>query len=113
LPVAIVLGAAITAPGEELFWRGLFQSRLAGSLGWGLAALITWVASLAVYVGSGNLPIIAGAVVGGAVWGSLALWTHGVLASILCHSIWTALMLAVPPGRTARRVVESSRPVPA
>jgi membrane protease YdiL (CAAX protease family) len=46
---------------------------------------------------SGSLPLVAGAAVGGAVWGAFALWTHGVLASLLCHGVWTALMLIRPP----------------
>ena len=33
-----------------------------------------------------------------AAWGALSLWTHGVLASVLCHVTWTGLMVALPPG---------------
>jgi membrane protease YdiL (CAAX protease family) len=102
LPAAILLAAGITAPGEEVFWRGLAQWRFAEGLGWPKAVLVVLGASVACYLASQSLPIIAGAVVAGAVWGGLALWTHGVLASILCHVVWTALMVGVPPGRTAR-----------
>jgi membrane protease YdiL (CAAX protease family) len=51
---------------------------------------------VAVNLPSGNLAIIAGAVVGGAVWSALAWWTGGALASIVCHAIWTALILGFP-----------------
>ena len=97
LPAALVLAAAVVAPGEELFWRGLFQGRLAGAAGWLVAALVTWAIYVVANAASGSLPILAAAVVSGAVWGALALWTRGVLASVVCHSLWTALMVAAPP----------------
>ena len=97
LPAALVLAAAVVAPGEELFWRGLFQGRLAGATGWLVAALVTWAIYVVTNAASGSLPILAAAVVSGAVWGALALWTHGVLASLACHSLWTSLMVAAPP----------------
>jgi membrane protease YdiL (CAAX protease family) len=103
LGAALLLAAGVTAPGEELFWRGLFQTRLAGEFGWVVAAAVTWACYVAVNLVSGSLPIIAGGIVAGAAWGALALWTHGVLASLLCHVVWTGLMLAVPPGRGATR----------
>jgi membrane protease YdiL (CAAX protease family) len=96
--VALLLAAGVTAPAEELFWRGLVQGRLAEAIGWPLAALATWGIYVAVNAASESLPIIAGAIVSGAVWGGLTLWTHGVLASLLCHAVWTALMLSFPPG---------------
>jgi membrane protease YdiL (CAAX protease family) len=95
--------AGVTAVGEELFWRGLFQAELARPAGRALGALLTWVVYLFVNSASGSLPILAGAAVGGAVWGALASVTGGVLASILCHTLWTSLMLALPPGGSARR----------
>jgi membrane protease YdiL (CAAX protease family) len=104
LPAALVLAAAVVAPGEELFWRGLFQGRVAGATGWLVAALVTWAVYVAANAASGSLPILAAAVVSGAVWGALALWTHGVLASLLCHSVWTALMVAAPPVAPVRRL---------
>jgi membrane protease YdiL (CAAX protease family) len=45
---------------------------------------------------SRNLAIVAGAVVGGAVWCGLCAWTGGVGASLACHVAWTALMLVFP-----------------
>jgi len=107
LPTALVLAAGTTAAGEEFFWRGLFQSRLASTLGWPAAALVTWFAYVIVNAASASLAILAGAVVSGAVWGALALWTHGVLASVLCHAVWTGLMVTLPPGGAERRTVRA------
>ena len=93
----IVLAAALMAPGEELFWRGLFQAKLSIVLDDRTAGgAIAWAAFVAVNLPSGNLAIIAGAVVGGAVWSALAWWTGGVLASIVCNATWTAPILGVP-----------------
>lgn len=100
---ALVIAALVVAPGEELFWRGLFQSRLAAATGWPGASVLTWLVYVGANSASRSLPILFGALVSGAVWGALALWTHGVLASLLCHAVWTSLMLVFPPGGTKRR----------
>jgi membrane protease YdiL (CAAX protease family) len=106
---AILLGAVLLVAGEELFWRGFVQVRLAEADGRSVGALATLGAFVGVNVASGNLAVIAAALVGGAVWTALAYWTGGVLASLLSHSVWTALMLAFPavsPG--AAPVIDSA-----
>ena len=102
LPWALLLASGVTAASEEIFWRGLFQGRLASAVGWPAAAVVTWVAYVVANAASGSLPILAGAVVSGAVWGALALGTRGILASLVCHALWTGLMLALPPGGAER-----------
>ncbi len=96
--VAISLGVLVAVPGEELFWRGLVQPRLQASLPVLSGPALAWAAYVVANASSGSLPFAAGAVVGGAVWAALALWTKGVLASVVCHGAWTALMLSRPPG---------------
>lgn len=98
LAVTLLLASGVSASGEELFWRGLLQWRLAGAMGWTAAAAVAWGAYVVVNAADASLPILAGAAVGGAVWGTLALWTHGVGAGLLSHVVWTSLMLALPPG---------------
>jgi membrane protease YdiL (CAAX protease family) len=101
LTAAILLAAVVMAPGEELFWRGLFQAKLGDALDGRTAGAAIALAAFAVAnLPSRNLAVIAGAVVGGAVWAALGWWTGGVLASIVCHSLWTALMLAFPVVRS-------------
>ncbi|MEP6973511.1 MAG: CPBP family glutamic-type intramembrane protease [Actinomycetota bacterium] len=95
---SLVLSLLIMVPAEELFWRGLFQARVDWSLVAAAAGLWTWVAYVGVNLTSGSLPIVAGAVVGGALWAGLAVWSGGMLASLVSHMLWTGLMLAVPPG---------------
>jgi membrane protease YdiL (CAAX protease family) len=85
-------------PAEELFWRGLVQGRLDEVTTTAAAAIGAWIVYLGVNSASRSLPIVAGAVVGGAVWASLAWWSGGVLASLASHILWTGMMLALPPG---------------
>ena len=96
---ALVLSLLLAVPGEELFWRGLFQGRASQTLGEFGGAVLTWICYVVVNASSGFMALVMGAVAGGAVWGGLAWWTHGVLAPLLCHGIWTALMLLRPPVR--------------
>ena len=100
LPLALVLASGIAATGEEVFWRGLFQPTR--------GALLTWAVYVAANAPSRSLPIFAAAAVGGAVWGALAVWTGGVLASVLCHAVWTGLMLAAPPPGAANPVAREA-----
>ncbi len=95
--MALGLSVAISVPAEELFWRGLAQPRLQASMPTLTGPALAWAGYVAATTPSGSLPLIAGTVVGGAVWAALALWTKGVLASIACHAIWSAAMLTRPP----------------
>jgi CAAX protease family protein len=106
LGIALLLSVALSVPGEELFWRGLFQGQLRSALDGRatLAAVITWVAFVLANLPSANLAIAAGALVGGAVWVALAWWTGGVLASLACHVVWTAFMIAFPVVRVSSDV---------
>ncbi len=98
LPAALALSLLIAVPGEELFWRGLAEPRLQASMPVLSGPALAWVGYVIANAASGSLPFIAGAIVGGAVWTALAVWTRGVLASLICHMAWTGLMLAMPPG---------------
>ncbi|MDH4111094.1 MAG: CPBP family glutamic-type intramembrane protease [Actinomycetota bacterium] len=98
LGTSLVLSLAIMVPAEELFWRGLFPERLVDAAGAVGAAAIAWFAYVGVNLASRSLPIVAGAIVGGALWAGLAWWSGGVLASLGSHILWTGLMLALPPG---------------
>lgn len=97
LATALILSLSVAVPGEELFWRGLVQGEIASATSPLVGAALAWAGYVAVNLFAGNLPFAAGAIVGGAVWGALAWWTGGVLASLVCHAVWTALMLSFPP----------------
>jgi hypothetical protein len=59
-------------------------------------ARLAGVAVIAVWL---SLPLLAGAIVGGALWTGLAVWSGGVLAPFASHLVWTGLMLLWPPRR--------------
>lgn len=98
LATSLLFSLAIMVPGEELFWRGLVQARLADVVGSGGAAALTWAAYVGANLPSASLPIVAGALVGGALWTALSWWSGGVLASLASHMLWTGMMLVLPPG---------------
>jgi membrane protease YdiL (CAAX protease family) len=102
LAVQLLLGAGVAVVGEELLWRGLFQTRLASAAGRTGGAVLTWVAFIGANLPSLNLAAVAAAIVGGAAWVALAWWSGGVLASLCCHAVWTGLMTAFPPVMPAR-----------
>jgi len=106
LGLALVLSIAVSVPGEELFWREFVQLELVPALDGAtvLAAVLAWGAFVFANLFSRNLAIVAGAVVGGAVWCGLAWWTGGVAASLACHLVWTALMLVFPVVRATSAV---------
>jgi membrane protease YdiL (CAAX protease family) len=94
----LILSLLLAVPGEELFWRGITYRVGADTLTTvGIAAVATCLLYVIANVPSRSLPIIAGALVGGALWGALAWWTGGVLAPLASHILWTGLMLARPP----------------
>lgn len=96
--VALMVATLVTAPGEELLWRGVVLGTLARAFGsTAAAAVLAWAAYVAVNAVSASLPIVLGAIVGGAAWTALAWWTGGVVAGIVCHVVWTALMILRPP----------------
>jgi membrane protease YdiL (CAAX protease family) len=96
-PSVIALSAGVVAPAEEIFWRGLVQGVLAAATSPIGGAALGWAAYVAVNAISGSIPIVLGALVGGAVWSGIAWWTGGVVASLACHVLWTALMILRPP----------------
>jgi len=100
--LALVLSVGVSALGEEVFWRGLVQPTFSRAVdGRALGTALSYLAFVAVNLPSANLAIIAGGIVGGAVWTILGWWTGGFLASLCCHGVWTALMLAFPVVRRA------------
>jgi uncharacterized protein len=99
---ALAISVLLTVPGEELLWRGLVQGALESVVSAPVAAVLGWAAYVAANVASWNLPIVLGAVVGGAAWAGLALWSGGVIAGLGCHAVWTSLMIIRPPVPTNR-----------
>lgn len=92
-----VITLAVVVPGEELFWRGVATPWLVDATATAIGAVLAWLAAVAVAATWSSLPFLAAAVVGGALWTALAIWSGGVAAPIASHLVWTACMLAWPP----------------
>ena len=97
LPLGLALAVLIAVPGEELFWRGLVSGLVGNHSSEAVGAVVALIGYIGVKAASGSLPLAAAAVVGGTVWGGLTLFTGGILAALVCHGLWTALMLTFPP----------------
>jgi membrane protease YdiL (CAAX protease family) len=89
--------ALIIGPGEELWWRGFLQRHWMARLGrWpGLLAVAALYA--AVHLGSGNLLLVFGALVGGLWWGFQYLRFNSLLANIISHTVWDLLVFLIFP----------------
>lgn len=107
VPVQLLFGALITAPLEEIFWRGAFlpflrdeiderSSLSAAGVRWATVFGHTALYGL-FHVATGQLALVAAALLGGLVWGWLLERTRAVGATMLAHGLWTALMIVVPP----------------
>jgi uncharacterized protein len=94
----------VVVPGEELFWRGVAVPWFVDATATVPGAILGWLVSVAVVVAWANLPFLAAAVIGGAVWTVLAIWSGGVAAPIASHVVWTACMIAWPPPSARAKV---------
>jgi uncharacterized protein len=99
-PIAVALLLLfVTGPGEEIFWRGFLQERMQRRLGpWAGFFLATLVYGL-VHVFSRNPMLILAALTAGAYWGALYLWKRDLMALVISHSLWSAVIFAVAPVR--------------
>jgi len=96
--------AFIIGPAEELFWRGLVQSRLMRRYG----PMPGWMMGTAAYGGAhivtGNLTLIAAATIAGAFWGAMAALGAPPGALIVSHAAWDVFIFLIAP--TVKRELE-------
>lgn len=90
--VSTIIGPLATmGVAEELVFRGYVQGEI------GLIGSI--LAYTAVQLVVGNWALTLAALLGGAVWGTLAWWTGGLLAPVVAHVLWTSMLTFVWPLR--------------
>jgi membrane protease YdiL (CAAX protease family) len=99
LIAVFLLLLVVTGPGEEIFWRGFLQDRLEQRLGRVGGFAVATLTYAGVHVFSGNAMLILAALVAGAWWGALYAWRKDLLALIVSHSVWSAVIFAVAPMR--------------
>jgi len=56
-----------------------------------------WSATVVTFAVLGVASVLAGAIVAGALWTGLAVWSGGVVAPFASHLVWTGPMLVWPP----------------
>lgn len=97
-PRSLVAALLITVvgPGEEIFWRGYVQRRLAGSFGdRGIVASV--LAYGAAHVLTGNLMLILAALVCGAFWAFLYDRYRSLYVNMVSHGAWAATIFVLFP----------------
>lgn len=82
---------SVIGPAEELFWRGLVQSRA------GIAVALAGYAL--VHVWERKPILLLAALVGGAFWGGLFAWTGTLVAPIVSHLLWDLAIIVWFPTR--------------
>lgn len=93
-PRAVVLGIAlINAVAEEVFFRGALLAALEPRR----PALISTLIYVAVTVASGNVALVVAAAVMGTIFVLERLSTRGILASVVTHLTWSALIFFLLP----------------
>lgn len=90
----------VVAPGEELFWRGLVQGRLARRLGPRKAAVATVALYGLAHVPTGNLGVTGAAVGLGSTLSLLRARGAGLERLALIHAMWVVPMLLAERFRT-------------
>lgn len=106
LDLAVRLGLII-APAEELFWRGLIQSRLASDFGGWRGWLLATAAYGGAHVTRGNLTLVGASTLAGAYWGILFSRGMRMPALMVSHAAFDLMAFLVAP--LARH--EERRPV--
>ncbi len=93
----VVLTALAVGACEELMFRGAVYR-------WFTRRPVLWstVVYVAVTVVTANLSLVVAAVLLGAVTGMLRSRTGSVVAPVVCHLVWSALLLVVLPGLVSR-----------
>lgn len=100
----LILSGLLTAPLEEVFWRGAFQPAVGDAAARRLDAwprtLVVVAASTLGYtlfhVATLRISLVAAAALGGLVWAWLLEHTRTVGAPIIAHAIWTSLLVLHP-----------------
>ncbi len=106
--------AAVIAPAEELFWRGLIQEVLMARYGRWTGAALAATTYAAAHVVSGNLTLVGAAGVAGAHW--CALYAAGVPlgALVVSHVAWDLWIILIRPTgevTVVARTLGGERPV--
>lgn len=87
----------VTAPFEEIYWRGFLQHNLMKRYG----TWQGWILSTSIYAGvhiwSSNFMLVSAAAVAGAFWGLIYLRLGNLAPVIISHSVWSVFIFSILP----------------
>ena len=95
--VIAILLFFVTAPAEELYWRGYLQKNLMERFGQWQGWLMATIIYAAVHIWSFNFMLVGAAFVAGAFWGAIYWRLNNLAPVIISHSIWSMVIFAVFP----------------
>jgi hypothetical protein len=94
---AIGLLLIFTSLGEEYFWRGFVQRRLASRLGAVGGLIVAAILYSGIHLPTLNPPLLLAALIAGLAWGGLYARTGSLWAPALSHLVWTELIFVLFP----------------
>jgi len=83
--------------GEELFWRGFVQRRLASKWSPLWALIATTLLYTAVHLATGNPVLILAALTCGAFWGGLYMIAGTLVPVLVSHMVWDPFIFVIRP----------------
>ncbi len=94
--LALILIFPIGA-GEELFWRGFIQKKLAARCGRTLSFMLTTFFYTAIHIFTLNYMLVLAAFVCGTFWGLTYRITASIRPVMLSHMLWDVLVFVILP----------------
>jgi len=79
--------------GEELVWRGAVQGAIARRAGRWTGAVVTAVTYGVLSAAIGSVPLVIVSLGLGLAWSLLRAWSRGLLAPLVAHVTWNAVVL--------------------
>lgn len=95
--IIIILALILAGIGEEIFWRGFLQDKLAQAIDGRLAYLMVSLVYGGVHLWTGNFILVLAALTAGFFWGYLFLKTRSMVLVISSHVIWDLLVFILFP----------------
>lgn len=92
-----MVATVAAAVAEEVLWRGPLLGILRRRVGLRGAAAISLVTYVLACSGSRSVIVVLAAVVCGAIWLAVRLWTRSIVAPLVAHLIWTTVVVHLLP----------------
>ena len=87
----------LIGPGEEIFWRGFVQNRLAKRIKPLKGYLLTTLLYTVVHIWSFNLLLIGASLICGLFWGYLFYRYKSIWPGLISHGLWGVIIFVIIP----------------